>query len=88
MAEVHKEITKHSNRQHEIVKKFLHLEEKREQAIDEAVMLCEKGLHFSVQTINEITKEMNELARTTGIVPQRKYVTEEMVKEYVSRKQS
>ncbi|MDR9793574.1 DUF2533 family protein [Aeribacillus pallidus] len=88
MAEVHKEITKHSNRQHEIVKKFLHLEEKREQAIDEAVKLCEKGLHFSVQTINEITKEMNELARATGIVPQRKYVTEEMVKEYVSRKQS
>jgi hypothetical protein len=87
MAEVHHEITKHANRQHEIVKQFVQLETKREAAIDEAAALCEKGLDFSVNAVNQVTEQINELARTTGIVPVRKFVTVEMVKEYVARKQ-
>jgi hypothetical protein len=39
---------------------------------------------FSVHSINSVTQEMNQLAKQ-GIVPQRKYVTEEMIIDYVNR---
>jgi hypothetical protein len=84
MSEVHQAITAHSNKQHAIVKRFLQLEAKREQYISEAVALCQNGEPFTVEKINEVTKQMNELAKQ-GIVPQRKYVTVDMVKEYVER---
>lgn len=85
MTEVHKEITKHSNRQHQLVKSFIALERKREEYIDEAVQLCLQNKPFSVNKINAVTEEINQLAKK-GIVPTRKWVTIEMVKEYVQRK--
>ncbi|NSL52650.1 YpbS family protein [Calidifontibacillus erzurumensis] len=84
---VHHAISKHSEKQHAIVKKFLELDQKREAYIEKAIELCKKGLPFSTEDINAVTKEMNEL-RSTGIVnslPERKYVTVEMVKEYVEK---
>ncbi|WLR53019.1 DUF2533 family protein [Bacillus tianshenii] len=80
---VHKSITKHAESQHEKVKMFHSLEEERERAIDEAVLLCKKGEPYSVDTINDITKQINELAKT-GPTPLRKLVTTEMLEEYVS----
>ncbi|WLR43687.1 YpbS family protein [Bacillus carboniphilus] len=85
MSEVHKEITKHSNSQHQHVKSFLHLEQLRETLIDEAVSLCRQNKPFDVQKINQVTKEMNHLSQR-GIVPTRKMVTPEMVHEYVKKK--
>lgn len=85
MSEVHQAITKHSNRQHEIVKQFLKLEAAREAYIEEAVERCKNGQPFSVHTINAVTDEINTLAKN-GIVPTRKRVTPEMVEEYVRRK--
>lgn len=81
---VHKEISAHSKKQHERVKKFLQLEGQRERYIDEAVQLCLEGKEFSVAGINHVTAQINELAKV-GIVPQRKFVTEEMVKEYAEK---
>jgi hypothetical protein len=84
MSEVHEAITAHIQKQHAVIKRFVQLEAERERYIDEAVALCQNGLPFTVTKINEITKEMNELAKHGGM-PQRKYVTVEMVKEYVER---
>ncbi|ABS21630.1 YpbS family protein [Bacillus cytotoxicus] len=82
--EVHTAITAHSRKQNEIVKTFLQLEAQREAAIDAVVALASSGKQFSVDAINRITKQMNELAKR-GIVPQRKIVTANMVMEYVKR---
>jgi len=85
MSEVHQAITKHSNRQHQLVKTFVQLEGQREAYIEEAVQRCKEGLPFTVEGINQVTDEINALAKN-GIVPTRKRVTPEMVKEYVARK--
>jgi septal ring factor EnvC (AmiA/AmiB activator) len=80
---VHEAITKHSTKQHQILKQFLQLEGQRESYIEEAISRCKQGLDFSTDKINNVTKEINELAKQ-GVVPQRKLVTIEMVKEYAS----
>ncbi len=81
---VHKAITKHANNQHETVKAFLHLEEQREAEIEAVVQTAKAGEAFSTESINEITKKMNELAKI-GITPQRKLVTADMVLEYIEK---
>ncbi|MFS0823030.1 YpbS family protein [Bacillus sp. 1P02SD] len=85
MTNVHEAITKHSNAQHNIVKTFVTLEQKRELFIDEAVALAKQNKEFTVDKINQVTIEMNKLAQK-GIVPLRKLVTADMVKEYAFRK--
>ncbi|MGG2092818.1 YpbS family protein [Bacillus sp. S13(2024)] len=82
--EVHAAITEHSRKQNEVVKAFLQLEAQREAAIEAAVSLALNGKPFSVDVINMVTKQINELAKN-GIAQQRKIVTEEMVMEYVGR---
>lgn len=84
MTEVHQAITAHSQKQHALVRAFVELNTKRETYIEEAIALCQRGESFSVQKINEVTKQINELAKN-GIVTQRKYVTVDMVKEYVQK---
>lgn len=84
--EVHKEITAHSRKQNKIVTTFLQLEAQREAAIEAAVSLALRGQKFSVDAINMVTKQMNDLAKQ-GVAPQRKIVTEDMVMEYVNRLQ-
>ncbi|OLP65049.1 hypothetical protein BACPU_20050 [Bacillus pumilus] len=86
MTNVHEEISAHSQKQHAHIQSFLALEQKREQAIDATVTRCEQNEPFTTDEINAITSQMNELARG-GIVPMRKHVTTDMVKEYVERKQ-
>lgn len=81
---VHKEITQHVNKANKRINDFLALDQKREFYIEEAVSLCKQGKDFSTVKINEVTSEINELAKQ-GIIPSRKTVTPEMVKEYVSR---
>ncbi|MGR6858641.1 YpbS family protein [Bacillus halotolerans] len=84
MSEVHKAISAHSAKQHEHIKTFMQLEHLREMAIEEAVAKCKNNEPFSTDAINEITEKMNQLAKK-GIVPTRRLVSKEMVKEYVSR---
>jgi hypothetical protein len=84
MSNVHEEISKHSKKQHEIVKAFLVLENQRESFIAEAVSLAKEDQPFTVEQINRVTKQINEMARN-GIAPTRKLVTPEMVIEFVKR---
>ncbi|ANF36983.1 Uncharacterized protein ypbS [Bacillus velezensis] len=84
MSEVHKAISAHSAKQHQHVKTFVQLDYEREQAIDEAIVKCRQNQPFTTDAINGITAKMNQLAKK-GIVPQRRFVSEEMVKEFVSR---
>lgn len=84
MSEVHHAITAHSKKQHALIRQFLQLDAQRERYIEEAVSLCQSGQPFTVDLINAVTKQINELAKQ-GIVPQRTYVTSDMVKEYVHR---
>ncbi len=81
---VHEAISKHSSKQHQILKDFLQLDHQREIYIEEAVSLCKSELEFTTDKINIITKEINELAKQ-GVVPQRKLVSTQMVKEFASR---
>ncbi|MFY4776044.1 YpbS family protein [Metabacillus sp. RGM 3146] len=85
MAEVHKAISEHSKKQNRIIQTFAALDAKREQYIEEALGLCQEGKPFTVNRINQVTEEINQLAKK-GIVPLRKHVTDEMVKEYANRR--
>jgi hypothetical protein len=64
---------------------FMRLEEEREQLIEDAITKCKNNEPFAVNLINNVTNEINEIARK-GIVPQRKLVTKEMVVEFVKRR--
>jgi hypothetical protein len=81
---VHKDITAHVNTANKRITDFLALDRKREFYIEEAVESCKQGKPFSNEKINEVTNQINELAKQ-GIVPARKNVTIEMVREYVNR---
>jgi len=79
---VHESISEHSNKQHMHLVEFQRLDELREAAIEEAVQKCKNGEPFDVDRINEATARINAHARH-GISPTRKYVTIEMVKQFV-----
>lgn len=82
---VHEAITTHVNKQNKRINDFMALDAKREGLIEEAIQLCKDGKEFTTDRINQVTKQINELA-VQGIVPSRKLVTPEMVKEYADRK--
>lgn len=83
---VHNDITTHVNKQNKRITDFVALDRKRELYIEEAVELCKQGKEFSTDKINVVTNTINELAKQ-GIVPSRKNVTAEMVREYVRKLQ-
>ncbi|MDR7001797.1 YpbS family protein [Neobacillus niacini] len=78
---VHKAITEHVNIQNKKINDFLALDQLREQYIEDALELAHQGKDFTTDKINEITNEINELAKK-GIIPTRKLITAEMVREY------
>lgn len=79
---VHIAISKHVNKQNHRITDFLALDQKREKFIEEAVELCKEGRDFTTDKINQVTNQMNVLAKQ-GIVPTRTVVTTEMVQKYV-----
>lgn len=82
---VHEAITNHVNKQNKRIKDFIALDQQRELFIEEAIQLCKENKHFTTDKINEVTKQINLLAKQ-GIIPTRKLVTPEMIREYVARK--
>ena len=82
---VHKDISLHAEKQNQLFNKFALLEQKREDYIQEAIELCKAGKEFTTVFINEVTLQINELANQR-LVPIRKIVTPEMVREYVEKK--
>jgi hypothetical protein len=81
---VHTAITAHSKKQHDHIEAFLHLDQLREQAIDQALQQCIHHEPFDVQEINRISREINDHAKR-GISPTRKLVTEAMIAQYADR---
>ncbi|WP_110112309.1 DUF2533 family protein [Bacillus sp. CGMCC 1.16541] len=81
---VHKEISAHSQKQHQLVKTFSELDMLRERYIEEAITNCQNKDAFTTERINAVTTQINELAKN-GIVPARKLVTPSMIEEYVAR---
>ncbi len=81
---VHKAITKHVEEVNSRVNYYKQLDQQRESLIEEAIFLFKAGENFSVDKINEVTEQMNELARL-GVVPTRKKVSKQMVVEFVNR---
>ena len=79
---VHKAISAHVNKQNKVIVQFLSLDQKRESYIEEAILNCKSGMPFTPNKINEVTSQINELAKQ-GIIPTRKHVTKEMIEEYV-----
>ncbi|TLS36716.1 DUF2533 family protein [Pseudalkalibacillus caeni] len=82
---VHKDISNHLDQKNRIVRMFVKLDQKREELIDEAVKRCRENEPISVDEINDVTTEINELARE-GVVPPRKHVTKDMIEEYTEKK--
>ncbi|MDR4946890.1 YpbS family protein [Neobacillus cucumis] len=78
---VHKAISEHVNKQNKKINDFLSLDHLRELYIEEAVTSCKAGQTFTTEKINRVTNQINDLARQ-GIIPTRKLVTVEMVREY------
>jgi hypothetical protein len=80
---VHKELAQHAANQNLVYQEFQKLDQLREQYIEEAIELCKQDKPFSTDKINEITHKMNQI--NLRFVTERKYVTVEMVKEYVKK---
>lgn len=81
---VHKAISDHVNKQNKKINDFLSLDRLREEYIEEALELCRQGKAFTVEKINDVTNQINTLAKQ-GIIPTRKNVTAEMVREYAMK---
>jgi hypothetical protein len=81
---VHTAITAHSKKQHDHIEVFLKLDQLREQAIEMVLQKCLNNEPYSLQEINQISREINEHA-LKGISPSRKLVTEKMIEDYAKR---
>jgi Protein of unknown function (DUF2533) len=81
---VHKAISEHVNKQNEKINHFLALDSQREAYIEEALVLSMQGKEFTTDKINQVTNQINALAKQ-GIVPTRKIVTVEMVRNYAMK---
>jgi hypothetical protein len=81
---VHKDLIQHAKKQNELYTKFTVLDQQREDYIQEAIELCQAGKDFTIDRINEVTKQINFIANER-FIPTRKLVTLEMVREYVDR---
>lgn len=81
---VHLKIAEQVTNHRRAQKEFLALDEKREAAIDRVVEDAKKGLHISLNEVNAITKEMNQIAQDFYFPP-RKEVTTDMVREYINK---
>ncbi|AMA72309.1 MULTISPECIES: DUF2533 family protein [Aneurinibacillus] len=75
---VHHAISAHSARQAEYITLYRKLDAVREMWIEKAVEQCKNGEKISVEEINNITQQINQLAQRYHLPP-RKLVTEEMV---------
>lgn len=83
MSEVHKAISAHSSKQHEHIKAFMRLENMREMAIEEAVSKCKNDEPLLQMQLMKLPSR--SISSPKGIVPTRRLVSKEMVREYVSR---
>lgn len=83
---VHLQIAKQINSHIKGQKEFKALDERREALIDEAIAKAKSNSEFSVNEINQVTAEMNQIGQKFNF-PLRKQVTREMVLQYIAKSQ-
>lgn len=84
--EVHRSLTKHIQTKEQQISRFRELDFRREAAIERVLEARRAGQPYSLTEVNEYTRGIKQLAADTGLnLPERKYVTEEMVEAYVQR---
>lgn len=81
---VHIEISKHINRHIEAQQKYKALDQQRELAIESTIEKAKLGKEFDTVQINQITNEINEIAKKYNF-PLRKAVSKEMVEQYLQK---
>ena len=82
---VHQAISKHVKGQNQILMDYARLDQEREAFIEEACTLCKEGKTFSTDKINEVTQKMNILSKRIENLTERKFVSVQMVQEYVGK---
>lgn len=82
---VHKAISAHVIGQNDILRQYADLDQEREAFIEAACQLCKAGQPFNTDKINQVTEKMNLLSKKIENLPERKYVTVQMVQEYVNK---
>ncbi|WP_347548395.1 DUF2533 family protein [Pseudalkalibacillus hwajinpoensis] len=82
---VHKGISQQLRQKNRQINLFVQLDKEREAAITRAVELCQAGKPFTTDRINELSAQINELAKQ-GSIPTRMFVTNAMVEEFVQKK--
>lgn len=82
---VHQALSKHVNGLSQIIRDYATLDQQREAYIDEACTLCKEGKPFTTDKINEVTEKMNILSKRIENLPERKFVSDQMVQDYVSK---
>lgn len=82
---VHQAISKHVMGQNQILMDYANLDQQREALIGEACTFCKEGKIFATDKINEVTEKMNILSKKIENLSERKYVTVQMVQEYVGK---
>ncbi|MDQ0482322.1 DUF2533 family protein [Guptibacillus hwajinpoensis] len=82
---VHKGISDQLRQKNREISLFIQLDKEREAAITAAVDRCEANEHFTTDRINELSSQINELAKQ-GSIPTRTYVTNAMIEEYVQQR--
>lgn len=85
---VHIALTKHVNELNQMIREFAEFDQQRESFIEEACTLCKEGKAFTTDKINEVTDKMNQLSKRIANLPDRKYVTVQMIQEFVSKQYS
>ncbi|KHF41925.1 DUF2533 family protein [Halalkalibacter okhensis] len=82
---VHLQIAEQVKKHREAQKQFLALDAQRERAIEAVLELAKSNKTIQTTEINEITKQMNQIAMQFQFPP-RKLVTPEMVTNYINER--
>ena len=82
---VHKGISDQLRQKNREISLFIQLDKEREAAITAAVNRYEANEPFTTDRINELSSQINELAKQ-GSIPTRTYVTNAMIEEYVQKR--
>lgn len=82
---VHKGISDQLGQKNREINLFIKLDKEREAAISRAVERCEANEEYTTERINELSSQINELAKQ-GSIPTRTYVTNAMIEEYCQKK--
>ncbi|MBN8208629.1 DUF2533 family protein [Bacillus sp. NTK071] len=82
---VHKGISDQLSQKNREINLFIQLDKEREEAIARAVARCEANEEYTTDRINELSSQINELAKQ-GSIPTRTYVTNAMIHEYCQKK--